>query len=128
MVLVDSSVWIRFLGNRAPHASHLDYLLSLNDVAGHELIYGELLIGDIGGRKLLLSNYASILYAPTVQHSDLVSFAKARRLHGRGAGWIDIHLLASALVANMQFWTADSRLAAIAEELGIAYHPTDRSN
>lgn len=46
MVLVDTSVWIRFLANRAPYAAGLDRLLALDDVAGHELIYGELLIGD----------------------------------------------------------------------------------
>jgi hypothetical protein len=37
------------------------------------------------------------------------------------AGWIDIHLLASALVGGLLLWTADPRLAAMASELGIAY-------
>jgi hypothetical protein len=31
--------------------SELDRLLGLNEVMGHELIYGELLIGDLGGRR-----------------------------------------------------------------------------
>jgi len=47
-VLVDTSVWIRFLSNRAPHASKLDDLLSRDEVAGHDFVYGELLIGDKG--------------------------------------------------------------------------------
>ena len=56
MVLVDTSVWIRFLANRPPYAAGLDRLLALDQVAGHELVYGELLIGDRGGRgKLLVS-------------------------------------------------------------------------
>ena len=38
MVLVDTSVWIRFLANRAPFALELDRLLGLDEVAGHELI------------------------------------------------------------------------------------------
>ena len=51
MVLVDTSVWIRFLANRAPYAAELDRLLGLDEVTGHELVYGELLIGDRGGRR-----------------------------------------------------------------------------
>ena len=41
-------------------------------------------------------------------------------VHGRGIGWIDPHLLASAVVDRLQFWTADVRLDAIAVELNIA--------
>jgi predicted nucleic acid-binding protein len=51
IVLVDTSVWIRFLSNRAPHAAELDGLLSRDEASGHDLVYGELLIGDKGGRK-----------------------------------------------------------------------------
>ena len=46
MVLVDTSVWIRSLANRPPYVTELDRLLSLDEVTGHELVYGELLIGD----------------------------------------------------------------------------------
>ena len=54
MVLIDTSVWIRFLANREPYASALDDLLSNDEVCGHELIYGELLIGDKGGQAAFL--------------------------------------------------------------------------
>ena len=56
MVLVDTSVWIRFLSNREPYASQLDELLAVEDVSGHELVYGELLIGDCGGRGKFLES------------------------------------------------------------------------
>jgi hypothetical protein len=36
IVLVDTSVWIRFLSNRAPYAAELDALLSRDEVSGHE--------------------------------------------------------------------------------------------
>ena len=52
MVLADTSVWIRFLANRAPESDELDKLLALDDVIGHELVYGELLIGHRGGRRV----------------------------------------------------------------------------
>jgi predicted nucleic acid-binding protein len=90
-------------------------------VSGHELVYGELLIGDRGGRKQLLADYAAMHQAPGVPHRDVVEFVWDRRLHGRGIGWIDAHLLASALVGRLKLWTADPRLTVLARELRIAY-------
>jgi predicted nucleic acid-binding protein len=121
IVLVDTSVWIRFLSNRPPQAAELEELLSRGDVSGHEFVYGELLIGDKGGRKNLLADYEQMHQAPTVPHRDVVEFVRDRRLNGRGIGWIDAHLLASGLVGRLKLWTTDPRLAALAEELGIAY-------
>jgi predicted nucleic acid-binding protein len=121
IVLVDTSVWIRFLSNRAPYAAALDGLLSRDEVSGHEFVYGELLVGDKGGRTQLLANYEQMHQAPTVAHRDVVGFVRDRRLHGRGIGWIDVHLLASALVGRLNLWTTDPRLAMVARELGIAY-------
>ncbi len=120
-VLVDTSVWIRFLGNRAPYATDLDGLLSRDEVSGHDFVYGELLIGDRGGRKALLANYERMDQAPLVHHAEVVAFVRDRKLNGRGIGWIDAHLLASALVGRLKLWTADSPLAAVAAELAIAY-------
>jgi predicted nucleic acid-binding protein len=120
-VLVDTSVWIRFLSNRAPYAAELDRLLADDMVAGHEFVYGELLVGDRGGRHQLLSSYAGMDQLPSVSHGEVVAFITARKLRGRGIGWIDAHLLASALVAGVPLWTADRPLHAIADELGIAY-------
>lgn len=121
MVLVDTSVWIGFLSNRAPFAAGLAALLGLNDVCGHDFVFGELLIGDKGGRKQLLEAYTLMHQAPIVAHAEVVEFVRARRLHGRGIGWIDTHLLASALVSRVPLWTADPRLADVARDLGIAF-------
>lgn len=120
-VLVDTSVWIGFLSNRAPYAGELDALLSRDEVSGHEFVYGELLVGDKGGRRRLLGEYEQMHQAPVVPHSDVVAFVRARRLHGRGVGWVDVHLLASAIVGRLKLWTADPRLATVAKELGVAY-------
>ncbi len=121
IVLVDTSVWIHFLANRRPYAGELDPLLSRNEVSGHEFVYGELLIGDKGGRKRVLADYQQMHQAPLVPHAEVVQFVREGRLHGRGIGWIDAHLLASALVGRLMLWTAAPRLAAVARELKIAY-------
>ena len=123
MVLVDTSVWIQFLANRAPYAIELDRFLGLEEVAGHELVYGELLIGDRGARRKLLAAYEQMHQAVTVPHRDVVAFVRDRDLHGRGVGWIDVHLLASAIVGRLQLWTVDPRFAAVAKELRVAYPP-----
>jgi hypothetical protein len=125
MVLVDTSVWIRSLAGGAPYMAELDRLLGHDEVAGHELVYGELLIGGLprneGGRRKVLAAYELIHQAGSVPHHEVVAFARDRDLHGRGVGWIDVHLLASALVGRLELWTADRNLTAIAEELGVAY-------
>ena len=121
MVLVDTSVWIRFLANQSPFAARLDRLLSQGEVWGHDFVYGELLIGDRGGRRELLADFALMHQAPIATHRELVEFVRERRLHGRGIGWIDAHLLASALIGNLALWTADPRLAALASEFDVAY-------
>jgi predicted nucleic acid-binding protein len=120
-VLVDTSVWIRFLSNRAPYAAELDGLLTRDEVSGHDFVYGELLIGDRGGRRELLANYKRMDQAPLVAHPEVVEFVRERKLNGRGIGWIDAHLLASALVGRLELWTADSPLTTVATELGIAH-------
>jgi predicted nucleic acid-binding protein len=121
MVLVDTSVWIGFLSNRPPYAAELDALLERGDVTGHDFVLGELLIGDKGGRARLLADYALMHQAPLIPNREVVEFVREGRLHGTGIGWIDAHLLASALVGRVRLWTADPRLAVIASELGISY-------
>lgn len=121
MVLVDTSVWIRALAGKAPYRQKLDELLSAEQVMGHEFVYGELLAGDNGARKALLAAYQLIPRATTVPHREVDEFVRHRKLTGRGVGWIDVHLLASTLVHHVRFWTADQRLADVAEELRVAY-------
>jgi predicted nucleic acid-binding protein len=121
MVLVDTSVWIRFLSNRAPYAAGLADMLRRGEVFGHDLVLGELLIGDKGGRTALLANYQLLRQAPVVPHREVVAFVPDRRLHGRGIGWIDAHLVASALVGRGRLWTADPRLDLLASELGLNF-------
>jgi predicted nucleic acid-binding protein len=121
MILVDTSVWVRALAGIEPYKTELDRLLDIQEVGGHPFVYGELLIGDPGGRHKLLSSYELIEQARVVAHQEVVAFSRYRRLHGRGLSWMDVHLLASAIVDRMQLWTADTRSSAVAEELGLAH-------
>lgn len=122
-VLVDTSVWIRFLAGTLESADVLRTLLAEERVAGHELVYGELLMGDKGGREGALAAYQQIHQLQPVPHAEVVNFVRKRKLHGRGVGWLDVHLLASAVVVGCPLWTLDSRLAGLAHELGAGYPP-----
>jgi len=121
MVLIDTSVWVRFFYGREPFLSEARRLMRIEEAAGHELVYGEILMGDIGGRQGFLDEYGRVYQVKTVPHREVLALVSSRKLHGRGVGWVDVHLLASALAARIQFWTADPRLAALADELGVAY-------
>jgi hypothetical protein len=81
-------------------------------------------IGGREGRTKLLKAYEQMHQASMVPHREVLDFVRGRGLYGRGVGWIDIHLLASAMVSRARLWTADRRLAALAETLGVAYEPT----
>jgi hypothetical protein len=47
-------------------------------------------------------------------------FLETHRLAGRGLGWIDIHLLASAMLSGATLWTVDRGLDDAARDLGLA--------
>jgi len=123
VVLVDTSVWIRFLAGRGHEAPALDRLLADEDALAHDLVHGELLIGDGGGRRRLLEGYVRIARARTLAHEEVAEFVRARKLHGRGIGWVDAHLLASAIVERCSLWTIDAPLATLATDLGVAWSP-----
>ena len=57
--------------------------------------------------------------APVVSHDEVLTFLNAHRLTGRGLGWVDLHLLASAKLGRLPFWTLDKPLAAVAATLQL---------
>jgi predicted nucleic acid-binding protein len=120
MILVDTSVWIRFLSNQSPYAARLDAILDRGETSGHELIR-RTSHRRPGGRAKFLASYAKMHQARMVPNNEVVAFVRDRNLHGRGLGWVDIHLLAAAVVEGLRLWTADPRFARVAKELGVAW-------
>jgi hypothetical protein len=53
---------------------------------------------------------------------DTSIWVRSRNLHGRGVGWVDVHLLASTLIEKARLWTADESLSRLAREAGVAHH------
>lgn len=118
MILADTSVWIDHL--RRPDRQ-LSPALAANVVLVHPFVIGELACGALPNRATLLAELAALPQAPVVAHVEVLGLVERCALGGRGIGWIDVHLLASSLLAgHAQLWTRDRRLHAVAEELGVA--------
>lgn len=116
MMLIDTSVWIDHLrrGNDA-----LVERLDDAEVWCHPFIRGELACGHLGNRQEILSLMEALPEAPLADHEEVMTLVESRRLMGRGLGWVDVHLLASAMLAGTALWTRDRRLAQAAQELGL---------
>lgn len=117
MVLVDTSVWIQHFRQGEPT---LIDRLSEGLVLMRPCVSGELACGNLKHRPEVLSDLQALPQANPASDAEVLRLIEDRRLWGRGLGWIDLHLLASALLSDCGFWTLDKRLAAVAKELGLA--------
>ena len=117
MTLVDTSVWVDHL-RREGHP--LAALLTEDLVLCHPFVVGELACGSLSHRDRFLGLLGALPRARVADHEEVLQLVRVRRIHGRGLGWIDVHLLASALLEGCALWTMDKRLAAAAAELGCA--------
>lgn len=57
----------------------------------------------------------------SVSTSEALHFIEYNRLAGAGIGYVDVHLLASAVLVGVPIWTRDRRLQAAAQALELAY-------
>jgi predicted nucleic acid-binding protein len=118
MILVDTSVWIDHLraGNRT-----LRSLLEDAEVLAHPFVVGELACGTLRNREEVLILLQALPEAQAAEHGEVMRVVERERLYGRGIGWIDAHLLASARLSGAALWTLDRRLSKIASALALAF-------
>ncbi len=118
MVLVDTSIWVDHFrrGNRRLKALLLDA-----QVACHPFVIGELACGNLENRAEILALLVSLPAPPILSREEFLHFIDRHRLMGRGIGFVDVHLLASARISGLQLWTSDKRLLSAARELGLSY-------
>ena len=116
-VLVDTSVWIDHLRRgREDLRAHLE----AGDVVCHPFILGELACGTIRKRDEVLSLLAALSHVAVAGHDEVIQLLDTHQLMGKGLGWIDVHLLASARLASETLWTLDGPLKKAAQILGVA--------
>jgi len=117
MVLADTSVWVEHLRRGS---ARLGQLLRANEVLTHPFVIGELACGALHNRIEILRHLQALPAARLADHDEVLHLVETARLHGRGIGWVDAHLLASALLSRCSLWTFDRRLSLVASSLGIA--------
>lgn len=118
MVLVDTSVWVSHLREKNPK---LEGLLNDGDVVSHPFIIGELACGNLKNRTEILTLLQALPMATQAEHEDVARFIENYQLMGKGLGYIDMHLLASALLSEVLIWTLDKKLEEVSTELGVSF-------
>lgn len=121
MVLIDTSVWVAHLreGNIG-----LDVLLNEGRVVGHPFVIGELACGNLRNRTEILSLLMTLPKAVQAEHDEVMELLEAHKLMGKGLGYIDVHLVASALLTDVPLWTLDRRLGDAVAKLDMKYLPS----
>jgi predicted nucleic acid-binding protein len=118
-VLVDTSVWIDHLrfGDE-----DLSRLLDEGGVLCHPFVMGELACGNLRNRSEILDLLGNLPSAAVAQHDEVLRMVEERTLSGKGIGWIDMHLIASALLSACTLWTRDRHLTAVTKTLKITHN------
>jgi hypothetical protein len=118
MVLVDTSIWVTHLrqGSR-----QLEKLLMDAEVMCHPFIIGELACRNLKNRNEILSLLQSLPMAPTIEFDEFLFFVDRNHLRGKGIGFVDVHLLASAQLTGVPLWTADKRLKSAIDLLALTF-------
>lgn len=118
MILVDTSVWIDYLRSGD---QRLADLLNRSQVLIHPFVIGELACGNLRKRDEILRLLNGLPQAKLASQEEVLHMIEHNRLMGLGIGFIDAHLLASAVLSDADaLWTHDKRLQKVAGKLEIA--------
>jgi predicted nucleic acid-binding protein len=120
VILVDTSVWIDHL--RQGEVG-LTRLLNTGRVLAHRFVTGELALGSLQNRGMVLGCLQDLPQATVATDEEVMRFIANHALFGIGIGYIDAHLLAAVrLSPGTLLWTRDKRLLAASTRLGLAAH------
>ena len=123
MILVDTSVWVDHLRRGD---ARLAALLEGAGVLIHPFIIGEIACGSLADRGTVLELLQDLPMATVADATEVLVFIDRHRLHGKGIGYVDVHLLAAvALTQGAKLWTRDKRLRSAAQALGCAHEERD---
>jgi len=116
MILVDTSIWVDHF--RSVNARLFD-LLNNGEVLVHPFILGELALGNLRNRAQILDLLCKLPELPVAEHNEVLALVDNRRLYGGGIGWVDAHLMASALLARVTLLTNDKALQRATRIAGV---------
>jgi predicted nucleic acid-binding protein len=118
VILVDTSVWVDHLRTGDQMVAEL---LDAGRVLVHPFVIGELALGHLRQRRMVLNSLRDLPQADIATDQEVLTFIEGHALAGLGIGYVDGHLLAATkLMAGASLWTRDKRLSEVAERLGLA--------
>jgi predicted nucleic acid-binding protein len=95
-------------------------LLDVGQVLVHPFVIGELALGKLRQRDIILGNLRVLPHASVAAYDELLDFVERRRLVQFRIGYVDAHLLAATqLTAGATLWTHDKALRFAAKTLGL---------
>jgi predicted nucleic acid-binding protein len=114
---VDTSVWIDHFQTK----NHkLAQLLESELVLMHPFVFGEIALGQQKNKARVLSDLGTLKVATMASDPEVVSVIDRFGLAGSGVGYIDAHLLASAMLTGQtHIWTHDRRMNLIAQRMAL---------
>ena len=119
MILAETTIWVDHF--RSPEPELLAHLKT-REILMHSMVIGELACGNLPDRKTALRKLHSLPRVSEPAHESVLFLIESERLMGRGVGFIDLHLLCSAMQQeDVSLWTRDARLHKVAEGLGVAF-------
>ncbi|MBO1361604.1 type II toxin-antitoxin system VapC family toxin [Acetobacter sacchari] len=122
MILVDTSVWIDHLRQTD---QRLSVLLVRRKILGHPFVIGELALGSLKQRDVILDSLRGLPSALVASDDEVQAYIDRHALFGLGIGYVDAHLLAAtALTVGAKIWTRDRRLNAAADRVGVSANLT----
>lgn len=116
MILVDTSIWVDHFRNNSPR---LVELLGEEQVLIHPFVIGELSLGTIRNRSEIMDLLCKLPSVPVAEHEEVMATVNRHRLFGTGIGWVDAHLIASALLARAKLLTNDKALLQASKITGV---------
>jgi len=122
LILADTVIWVDHL-NRGS-VPEMAALLDAEQITMHPFVLGEIALGFLRNRAAILRDLADLPQATEADDAEVLALVERQSLFGTGLGWVDAHLLASALLTpETRLWTRDRRLKEAAERLGVAGAP-----
>lgn len=118
MVLVDTSIWVSHLRDDYPA---LKELLFEGKVVCHPFVIGELACGNLLKRREILTLMKALPMAIQAEDEEVLRFIETHHVMGIGLVYIDVHLLASALLSGISLWTNDIPLKKAAQKLEVYF-------
>jgi len=118
MTLVDTSVWVDHF--RKDNVILRELLVNAKVVV-HPFIVGELACGNLRNRTEIVQLLSELPQATIAEHSEVLNLVESNKLYGSGMGWIDAHLIASALLSGVTIFTHDKAIAEAISKLEIEF-------